>query len=170
MISFDTLYSQYAQKVRRRISGLVSSEQVDDLCQETWLRAWKALPRLKHEEHLYAWLYLIATNVVRNAMRKQHSNKGATDLSLDAVFDGYETGDLSLIDEGADPAVSVIERLHRDAIWSAAWKRLNVGSRAALIAYAREEPVALTDVYQARRLYKNIRKREQARQERRHTA
>ncbi|HLJ43469.1 MAG TPA: RNA polymerase sigma factor [Candidatus Binataceae bacterium] len=40
-----------------------------DLFQETWLRAYRAYPRLDSEQGLRPWLYRIATNLCRNRAR-----------------------------------------------------------------------------------------------------
>lgn len=40
-----------------------------DLFQETWLRAYRAYPRLDSEAGLRPWLYRIATNLCRNRAR-----------------------------------------------------------------------------------------------------
>jgi RNA polymerase sigma factor (sigma-70 family) len=39
------------------------------LFQETWLRAYRAYPRLRHDDNVRAWLYAIATNLCRNWAR-----------------------------------------------------------------------------------------------------
>ena len=40
-----------------------------DMFQETWLRAYRAYPRLKSADGLRPWLYRIATNLCRNRAR-----------------------------------------------------------------------------------------------------
>jgi RNA polymerase sigma-70 factor (ECF subfamily) len=50
-----------------RVSG--DREDAADLFQETWLRAYRAYPRLEAEREARPWLYAIATNLYRNRAR-----------------------------------------------------------------------------------------------------
>ena len=50
-----------------RVSG--DREDAADLFQETWLRAYRAYPRLHPESDVRPWLYAIATNLCRNRAR-----------------------------------------------------------------------------------------------------
>ena len=50
-----------------RVSG--DREDAADLFQETWLRAYRAYPRLDSESRVRPWLYAIATNLWRNRAR-----------------------------------------------------------------------------------------------------
>ena len=78
-------------------------ELVDDLCQETFLRALRGFSRLRDPARFSAWLYRTAENLLRDHFRR----KGRRGDKV--VF----TGAL----EGADDGVSVEERLdqHEDA-------------------------------------------------------
>jgi RNA polymerase sigma-70 factor, ECF subfamily len=44
-------------------------EDAADMFQETWLRAYRAYPRLDSERGVHPWLYAIATNLCRNRAR-----------------------------------------------------------------------------------------------------
>ncbi len=71
--AFEVLVIMYEPRVRRMIYGMTQNVQAtQDLCQETFLAAYKALPRMKSEELRFApWLYRIALNLVRTEWRKQ---------------------------------------------------------------------------------------------------
>ncbi len=74
LVTFDELVERYQSPLRRFLHGLVQdSELAADLCQETFLSAYRTLPRLKlEEEHdLSAWLYTIALNQARGALRRR---------------------------------------------------------------------------------------------------
>jgi RNA polymerase sigma-70 factor (ECF subfamily) len=47
----------------------------EDLLQETWLLAYRALPRLNEPDKLRAWLLAIAQNVLAEAVRRQSRQK-----------------------------------------------------------------------------------------------
>ena len=73
---FRHLYQRYQHKVRSTLYQLCGSSLLDDLTQEVFLRVWKGLPKLKHQENFSTWLYRITWNVAsdqRQAFAKQHS-------------------------------------------------------------------------------------------------
>jgi len=71
--AFEKLVTQYEPRVRRMIYGLTQDVQLtQDLCQETFLSAYKALPRMDGAELRFApWLYRIALNQVRSEWRRR---------------------------------------------------------------------------------------------------
>ncbi len=73
---FRHLYQRYHQKVRSTLYQLCGASLLDDLTQEVFLRVWKGLPKLKHQENFSTWLYRITWNVAsdqRQAFAKQRS-------------------------------------------------------------------------------------------------
>jgi len=68
---FDAIYEQFRERIYRYIRHLVSNQELaEDLTQDTFLRAFKALPRMSADLKLAAWLYRIATNVSYDALRR----------------------------------------------------------------------------------------------------
>lgn len=67
--SFQHLYQRYAPKVRSTLYQLCGTDGLDDLVQETFLRAWKGLPRFRHNASFSTWLYRIAWNVASDRRR-----------------------------------------------------------------------------------------------------
>lgn len=73
---FRYLYQRYQHKVRSTLYQLCGPSLLDDLTQEVFLRVWKGLPKLKHQDNFSTWLYRITWNVAsdqRQAFAKQHS-------------------------------------------------------------------------------------------------
>lgn len=64
--------SRLYQLVRRFIR---SHEDADDLIQETWMQAFRALPSFREEADFYTWVYRIALNLTINFLRKQKKEK-----------------------------------------------------------------------------------------------
>ena len=65
---------------------LGNEHDAQDACQETFLRAHRALPRLAPESNVRAWLYRIATNCARNAARgRMRRTARLADVDLDAL-------------------------------------------------------------------------------------
>jgi RNA polymerase sigma factor (sigma-70 family) len=61
-------------ELHRFLVALVGPDRAEDCLQETLLSALRAYPRLRHGDHLRAWLYTIAhrkaTDAVRTAVRR----------------------------------------------------------------------------------------------------
>jgi RNA polymerase sigma-70 factor, ECF subfamily len=69
-VPFEELMQRHQREIMRylvRVSG--DREDAADLFQETWLRAYRAYPRLEVERETRPWLYAIATNLCRNRAR-----------------------------------------------------------------------------------------------------
>ena len=69
-LPFEEIMQRHEREIMRyllRVSG--DREDAADLFQETWLRAYRAYPRLDPESDVRPWLYAIATNLCRNRAR-----------------------------------------------------------------------------------------------------
>lgn len=69
-LPFEEIMQRHEREIMRyllRVSG--NCEDAADLFQETWLRAYRAYPRLEPESLVRPWLYAIATNLCRNRAR-----------------------------------------------------------------------------------------------------
>jgi RNA polymerase sigma-70 factor (ECF subfamily) len=81
--AFDTLLGRWDLKIRGAIYRLVGPhEDVRDLCQETFLKAYRGLGGFKKEARFSSWLYQIAVNVCRDRQRRR---RGRTLVSLDEL-------------------------------------------------------------------------------------
>jgi RNA polymerase sigma-70 factor (ECF subfamily) len=99
--AFDTLLARWDVKIRGAIYRLVGPhEDVRDLCQETFLKAYRGLGGFKKEARFSSWLYQIAVNVCRDRQRRR---RGRTLVSLDEVDDaGLPTASAIDVVEGRD--------------------------------------------------------------------
>jgi RNA polymerase sigma factor (sigma-70 family) len=68
---FELLYLEHRDEVFRFLVRRVGRERADDAFQETFLRALRGYPRLRHGEHLRAWLYTIAARVCVDEHRRK---------------------------------------------------------------------------------------------------
>jgi RNA polymerase sigma-70 factor (ECF subfamily) len=73
--AFEELVSRYRGKVYGLVYGMARNDQdAQDLCQETFIRAWQSLGRFRGQSSFYTWLYRIATNLtIDKVRRKQRS-------------------------------------------------------------------------------------------------
>jgi len=65
--AFDRLVLRYQREVYRLCYRFVNDhEDANDLAQEVFLRAWRAIPRFRGDSSLSTWLYRIAVNACLN--------------------------------------------------------------------------------------------------------
>jgi RNA polymerase sigma factor (sigma-70 family) len=67
---YETFYAEHAGEVLRVLRRRLGRERADDAFQETFLRALRAYDRLRHGEHLRAWVLTIAERVAIDAHRR----------------------------------------------------------------------------------------------------
>jgi RNA polymerase sigma-70 factor, ECF subfamily len=69
--AFEALYDQHADRIFRYIRIKVQHhQQAEDLLQETFIKAWRALPRLEANSNFSAWVYKIAHNAINDHFRR----------------------------------------------------------------------------------------------------
>ncbi len=67
--AFDLLVLKYQHRVQRLIARYIRDpEQVFDLAQETFIKAYRALERFRGDSAFYTWIYRIAVNTAKNQL------------------------------------------------------------------------------------------------------
>ena len=67
--AFEMLVVKYQRRIERLIARMIrDTDLVPDIAQETFIRAYRALPRFRGESAFYTWLYRIAVNTAKKAM------------------------------------------------------------------------------------------------------
>ena len=90
--AFEMLVIKYQRRIERLIARMVRDvDLVVDIAQETFIRAYRALPNFRGESAFYTWLYRIAVNTAKKAM---------IGLMRDPVFTESAMASLSDDDEG----------------------------------------------------------------------
>ncbi|MFZ0666301.1 MAG: sigma-70 family RNA polymerase sigma factor [Acidimicrobiales bacterium] len=70
--AFDSLYSFYSARLERYcLQRLRDPHEAQDVAQETFLRAWRALPNFGGDRRFYPWLSVIASNLCTDALRRR---------------------------------------------------------------------------------------------------
>jgi RNA polymerase sigma-70 factor (ECF subfamily) len=65
--AFALLVAKYERRVQRLLSRLVrDSAEIEDITQEAFIKAYRALPQFRGESAFYTWLYRIAINTAKN--------------------------------------------------------------------------------------------------------
>jgi len=68
---FERFYEEHQRAVLGQLRRLLGGEAAEDAFQETFLRALRAYPTLKHGRHLRTWALTIARNVAVDALRRR---------------------------------------------------------------------------------------------------
>jgi len=91
MQAFEMLVVKYQRRIERLLARSVRDlDLVADLCQETFVRAWRALPGFRADAAFYTWLYRIAVNTARRALAGQQRDPVVTESSLIRGGDGAD--------------------------------------------------------------------------------
>ncbi len=81
--AFEMLVVKYQRRIERLIARMVrDTDLVEDIAQETFIRAYRALPRFRGESAFYTWLYRIAVNTAKKAMIGLQRDPLRTESSL----------------------------------------------------------------------------------------
>jgi RNA polymerase sigma-70 factor (ECF subfamily) len=90
--AFELLVIKYQRRVERLIARLVrDSDLVQDLAQETFIRAYRALGQFRGDAKFYTWLYRIAVNTAKKALQERKRDPVVTMSSLHNGDEGEET-------------------------------------------------------------------------------
>ena len=88
--AFDLLVLKYQGRVANLVSRYVSNgAEVEDVTQEAFIKAYRALPKFRGDSAFYTWLYRIAANAAKN-----HLVALGRRPSSDQVIDEAEQFDL----------------------------------------------------------------------------
>lgn len=93
LLVFDRIFN-----FARQVTG--SADDAGDVAQESFVKAWKALPDLRDNNIFGSWLHRIALNLAKDALTK----RGRTHtLSLDEPVANSDGGDIPREIESGDP-------------------------------------------------------------------
>jgi RNA polymerase sigma-70 factor (ECF subfamily) len=82
--AFDALVLRYQHKVVKLIMRYVrDAAEAEDIAQEAFIKAYRALPRFRGDSAFYTWLYRIAINTAKNALAARGRSPIEYDLDAD---------------------------------------------------------------------------------------
>ncbi|MFZ2855787.1 MAG: RNA polymerase sigma factor RpoE [Rhodocyclaceae bacterium] len=92
--AFELLVAKYQRKLGRLLSRFVrDSAEVEDVAQEAFIKAYRALPSFRGESAFYTWLYRIGINTAKNYLvARGRRAPTSTDFDADEA-EGFEDAD-----------------------------------------------------------------------------
>ena len=86
--AFEMLVVKYQRRIERLIARMVpDTDLVEDIAQETFIRAYRALPNFRGESAFYTWLYRIGVNTAKKALLGLKRDPLVTEAALASMDD-----------------------------------------------------------------------------------
>ena len=89
---FWTLVEAHGDELLVHARRLAGDEHAEDVLQDALLRALRAYPRLRHADHLRAWLYRVTTTAAIDHHRARRASCVTDDPPAAATHDTYDDG------------------------------------------------------------------------------
>ncbi|EEO26947.2 RNA polymerase sigma factor RpoE [Oxalobacter formigenes HOxBLS] len=93
-MAFDLLVTKYQRKLFRLVLRLVTNQtEAEDVVQETFIKAYRALHQFRGDSAFYTWLYRIGINTAKNFLDNQGRRvPTSTDASAEQM-ESYDEGE-----------------------------------------------------------------------------
>lgn len=111
-LAFATLYTAYADVVRRAVASIVAFDQVDDLVQETFLRVHQNLHTFKGDAKFTTWVHRIAVNQALQHLRSKAGSQERQTSSLDETHDDGFGNIVRVIEPGFEDRTIAANEAH----------------------------------------------------------
>lgn len=90
--AFELLVIKYQRRIERLIGRMVRDvDLVEDIAQETFIRAYRALAQFRGDAQFYTWLYRIAVNTAKKALLELKRNPVVSEGALQSSDEDDET-------------------------------------------------------------------------------
>ena len=92
--AFELLVGKYQRKLARLLSRFIrDAAEVEDVTQEAFIKAYRALPTFRGDSAFYTWLYRIGINTAKNYLVAM-GRRAPTTTEIDSEeAEGYEDGE-----------------------------------------------------------------------------
>ena len=93
--AFDLLVLKYQRRVFRLISRVIkNNSEVEDVAQECFIKAFRAIHQFRGDSAFYTWLYRIAVNTAKNYL----FSKGRRPIALSELKKSEDTDSFDMLD------------------------------------------------------------------------
>lgn len=98
--AFDLLVAKYQRKLTRLLSRFIRDPaEVEDVAQEAFIKAYRALPSFRGDSAFYTWLYRIGINTAKNYLvalgRRAPTTTGFDSEEAENFEDGDQLRDIN---------------------------------------------------------------------------
>ncbi|SHF87118.1 RNA polymerase, sigma-24 subunit, RpoE [Lampropedia hyalina DSM 16112] len=132
--AFELLVIKYQRRIERLIARFVrDTDLVEDIAQETFIRAYRALHQFRGDAQFYTWLYRIAVNTAKKALSDMRRDPTISESALRGKDDD---------EENSRPMVELISPETPETIMAA--KEIAEAVNAALEALPEDLRTAVT--------------------------
>ena len=103
--AFEMLVVKYQRRIERLVGRMVrDTDLVQDIAQETFIRAYRALPQFRGDSAFYTWLYRIAVNTAKKALVEKKRDPLVFEGTLVSTEEGEEPSRVeSVLTDGETP-------------------------------------------------------------------
>ncbi|TCJ19522.1 RNA polymerase sigma factor RpoE [Parasulfuritortus cantonensis] len=107
--AFELLVEKYHRRLLRLLSRMVRDpDEVDDIAQETFIKAYRALPNFRGDSAFYTWLYRIGVNTAKNYLATR--KKSMPTISEQALDDDDEPDERLVAQDISTPESELLSK------------------------------------------------------------
>lgn len=107
--AFELLVTKYQRKLVRLLSRFIrDSSEVEDVAQEAFIKAYRALPNFRGDSAFYTWLYRIGINTAKNYLVAM-GRRAPTSTGMDAE-EAEDLGETELLQDVNTPENQMMSR------------------------------------------------------------
>jgi len=111
--AFQALVVKYQRRIARHVARYVrSAADVEDVVQETFIKAYRGLSAFRGESAFYSWLYRIATNAALNHLKRSPAEELLGEDTPEDRTDAFEPG----VSDGENPERTLMASQIADAV------------------------------------------------------
>lgn len=133
--AFEALVVKYQRRIARHVARyLKATGDVEDVVQDTFIRAYRGLDSFRGDSAFYSWLYRIATNAALSHLKREPGDVLLGDDAPEERADAFEPG----VSDAEDPERTLIAKQIAETV-QRALARLQPDLAEALMLYEVED-------------------------------
>jgi len=107
--AFELLVEKYQRRLLRLLSRMVRDpDEIEDIAQETFIKAYRALPNFRGDAAFYTWLYRIGVNTAKNYLATR--KKAMPTISDQAMDDDDEPSERLVAQDNNTPESELLSK------------------------------------------------------------
>ena len=131
--AFDELVLKFQRKVFNVAYRLLNNyDEANDVAQEVFVRAWRAIKEFRQEAGIFTWLYRITVNLSRNRLKIMNRDKVRLKSMDDPVATGEGEMKQEIAEDGPLPP-EILENKERQELIQSALVSLDAQHREVLV-------------------------------------